>query len=91
MAVDDRGSLIALGPALGLSSDEIERIRRVSGYVGCLSPSPSLGSGALYLTNRQILTAGHIFFEPSGRKRSKCFFKSQDSAPVMIDLMVDAE
>lgn len=86
---DDRGSLLELGPGLGLSPGEIDRIRKVSGYVGCLSPSPSLGSGALYLTNGQILTAGHIFFEPSGRKRSKCFFKNQDSAPVMIDLMLD--
>ena len=68
--MDDRGSLVELGPALGLSPDEIDRIRKVSGYVGCLSPSPSLGSGALYLTNDQILTAGHIFFERSGRQRS---------------------
>jgi Trypsin-like peptidase domain len=86
---DDRGSLVELGPALGLSSAEIERIRKVSGYVGCLSPSPSLGSGALYLTNGQILTAGHIFFEPSGQKRSNCFFKNQDRAPIMIDLEVN--
>jgi hypothetical protein len=88
---DDRGSLIELGPSLGLAPDEIARIRKVSGYVGCLSPSPSLGSGALFLTNRQILTAGHIFFEPSGRPRSKCFFKNQDRAPVMIDLLVGGE
>jgi len=86
---DDRGSLLELGPGLGLSAGEIERIRQVSGYVGCLSPSPSLGSGALYLTNRQILTAAHIFFEPSGQMRSRCFFKNQDLAPVMIDLMLD--
>jgi hypothetical protein len=44
---DDRDSLLALGPSLGLSPEEIDRIRTVSGYVGCLSPSPSLGSGAL--------------------------------------------
>lgn len=88
---DDRGSLLELGPGLGLSSGEIDRIRKVSGYVGCFLPSPSLGSGALYLTNRQILTAAHIFFEPSGRKRSKCFFKNQDRAPVMIDLWTDGE
>jgi hypothetical protein len=86
---DDRGSLVDLGPGLGLSAAEIARIRQVSGYVGCLSPSPSLGSGALYLTNGQILTAGHIFFERSGRMRSKCFFKNQDRAPVMIDLRLD--
>jgi hypothetical protein len=86
---DDRGSLTELGPELGLSAAEIARIRQVSGYVGCLSPSPSLGSGALYLDNRHILTAGHIFFEPSGNRRSRCFFKNQAAAPVMIDLLVD--
>lgn len=86
---DDRGPLVELGPGLGLSSGEIDRIREVSGYVGCLSPSPSLGSGALYLTNNQILTAGHIFFEPSGQKRSKCFFKNQASTPVMLGLRLD--
>jgi hypothetical protein len=86
---DDRGSLTELGPELGLSPAEITRIRQVSGYVGCLTPSPSLGSGALYLDNGQILTAGHIFFEPSGNRRSRCFFKNQAVEPVMIDLLVD--
>jgi hypothetical protein len=86
---DDRGSLVELGLGLGLSAGEIDRIRKVSGYVGCLSPSPSLGSGALYLTSGQILTAGHIFFEPSGRMRSKCFFKNQARAPMMIYLRLD--
>ena len=88
---DERDSLLAAGPALGLSIEEIARIRKVSGYVGCLAPSPSVGSGALFLSNRQILTASHIFFEPSGRKRWKCFFKNQDKQPVMVDLLVDSE
>jgi hypothetical protein len=88
---DDRDSLLTLGPSLGLSPEEIDRIRAVSGYVGCLSPSPSLGSGALYLTDRQILTAGHIFFEPSGKRRTKCFFKNQAGAPTKIDLLVDGD
>ena len=47
-------------------ADEIARIRKVSGYVGCLAPSPSVGSGALFLANNQILTTAHIFFEESG-------------------------
>ncbi len=86
---DDRDSLLVLAPSLGLSREEVGRIRRVSGYVGCLSPSPSVGSGALYLTNRQVLTAGHIFFERSGRKRSKCFFRNQAAEWMMIDLLLD--
>lgn len=86
---DDRDSLLALGPTLGLSSAEIARIRKVSGFVGCFLPSPSVGSGALYLTDRQVLTAGHIFFDPSGEPRSKCFFRTQDATPVMIDIVTD--
>jgi len=86
---DDRDSLLAIGPSLGLSEAEIDRIRMVSGYVGCFLPTPSLGSGALFLNNRQILTAGHIFFEDSGERRSNCFFKTQDSRAIKVDLLVD--
>jgi len=88
---DERGSLLDLGPALGLSAEEIARIRKVSGYVGCFLPSPSVGAGALFLSDRQILTAAHIFFDPSGERRSKCFFRNQDSEPVMIDILADPE
>jgi hypothetical protein len=88
---DDRDSILTLGPALGLSPDEIDRVRKVSGFVGCLSPSPSLGNGALYLTNRHILTVRHIFFEPSGRQRWNCFFRNQDHEQVKYDLLLDPE
>jgi hypothetical protein len=84
---DERDSLLVLGPKLGLSPEEIARIRKVSGYVGCFLPTPSVGAGALYLSNRQILTVGHIFFEPSGEPRSGCFFKNQDSESIKIDLL----
>ena len=88
---DERDSLLVLGPELGLSAQEIARIRKVSGYVGCFLPSPSVGTGALFLSNQQILTAGHIFFAADGRRRSKCFFRNQDGAePLMIDLLPDA-
>jgi hypothetical protein len=86
---DDRDSLLDVGPSLGLSKAEIDRIRMVSGYVGCFLPSPSLGSGALFINNRQILTAGHIFFEDSGERRTSCFFKTQSIPPVKVDLLVD--
>jgi len=88
---DDRDSLLAIGPELGLSPDEIARIRKVSGYVGCFLPTPSLGSGALFLTSDQILTAGHVFFDPTtGVRRSHCFFKNQDEPSVKIDLVPEA-
>ncbi|HWJ73367.1 MAG TPA: serine protease [Kaistia sp.] len=86
---DGRDSLVRLGPSLGLDAADIARIRAVSGYVGCLSPSPSVGSAALFLDNQHILTAAHVFFEPSGQRRWKCFFKNQAADPVMIDLLVD--
>lgn len=86
---DDRGALTELGPTLGLSGDEMARIRKVSGYVGCLSPSPSIGSAALFLANDQILTASHILIEASGRRRSKCFFRAQLPDAPRIDLLLD--
>jgi hypothetical protein len=87
---DERDSILLIGPKLGLSPAEIARIRKVSGYVGCLSPSPSVGAGALFLTNDQVLTAAHIFFEPSGRKRWKCFFRAQEKDAPRIDLLIEA-
>jgi hypothetical protein len=86
---DERDSILRIGPSLGLSPAEIARIRKVSGYVGCLSPSPSVGAGALFLTNDQVLTAAHIFFEPSGRKRWKCFFRAQEPDAPRIDLLIE--
>ena len=86
---DDRDSLVGLAPALGLSADEVDRIRKVSGYVGCFLPSPSVGSGALFITNRQILTAAHIFFDESGKRRSNCFFKTQGQPSVKVDLLIE--
>lgn len=86
---DERGSLLDRGPRLGLSPQEIARIRKVSGYVGCFLPTPSVGAAALFLSDRQILSAAHIFFDRSGQPRSKCFFRNQDAEPVMLDLLPD--
>lgn len=86
---DDRDALTALGPRLGLSGDEIARIRRVSGFVGCLAPTPSLGSATLFLSSGQIITAAHILVDASGKLRSKCFFKNQEARPFMTDLLLD--
>ena len=85
---DDRASLIERGPALGLSPAEIAHIRKVSGHVACAGDQAVTGSGALFLTNGQILTAGHIFFGPSGDLAAKCFFRPQapDSRWMELDL-----
>jgi hypothetical protein len=85
---DDRGSLLALGPSLGLSAGEIARIRKVSGHVGCFDPLPKVGSGALYLTGDLILTAAHIFFE-NGKRETKCFFRAQTPGAGWVELKTD--
>lgn len=86
---DDRGALTAPGSTLGLSAAEIARIRKVSGHVGCFEPVPKVGSGALFLTNGQILTAGHIFFEGS-KRQTKCFFRAQTTGAEWVPLKTDA-
>jgi hypothetical protein len=83
---DGRDSILDIGPSLGLSAAEISRIRRVSGYVGCLSPSPSVGTGTLFLADGQVLSVAHIFFERTGAQRSRCFFRSQDPKSEKIDI-----
>jgi hypothetical protein len=88
---DERDSILAIGPALGLTPTEIARIRKVSGHVGCFLPSPSVGTGTLFLTNNQIITAGHILFDRDGTPRSKCFFRNQDPEPLTIDLLLGPE
>jgi Trypsin-like peptidase domain len=86
---DDRGALTTHGPTLGLSATEVARIRKVSGHVGCFEPVPKVGSGALFLTNGQILTAGHIFFDGS-KRQTKCFFRAQTVGAEWTPLKTDA-
>jgi len=86
---DDRGALTALGPSLGLSAAEIVRIRAVSGNVACLSPQPQIASGALFITNRQILTAAHVFFNGAARE-TKCFFRAQNADATWVPLLTDS-
>jgi len=86
---DERGSLLALGPTLGLTPTEIARIRKVSGHVGCFEPVPKVGSGALFLTNGQILTAAHMFFE-AGKRQTKCYFRAQTSGAEWVALKTGA-
>ncbi len=74
---DERGSLLAIGPSLGLSDAEIARIRAVSGHVVCTGGETVTASGALFLTDNQILTAGHTFFNSAGRRRAQCYFRPQ--------------
>ena len=87
---DDRGSLLTLGPTLGLSSEEIARIRKVSGHVACFSPQPMVASGALFLANDLVLTAAHIFFTADGGRATKCFFRQQAPGSEWLPFKTDA-
>jgi hypothetical protein len=87
---DDRGSITERGPALGLTPAEITRVRNVSGHVVCADGQPVTASGALYLTNDQVLTAAHVFFDASGHRKSQCFFRSQTDGSEWTPLKVDA-
>lgn len=84
---DDRDSLLVLAPKLGLTAEEVQHIRSSTGFVACLSPTPSMGSGVLFLDNQQVLTAAHILYQPDGKARSRCFFRNQTVPPVMVDLV----
>jgi hypothetical protein len=86
---DDRGPLPALAAALGLSAGEVSRIRQVSGHVSCFGTRPATASGALFLANDLVLTAGHTFFE-NGSVATKCFFRPQTEGSEWIPLKTDA-
>ena len=87
---DDRGTLAALGPQLGLSAAEIARIRQVSGHVACFEPQPVVASGALFLANDLVLTAAHTFFNADGGRAQKCFFRAQAPGADWVPLLIDA-
>jgi hypothetical protein len=90
IGTDDRGTLAALGPQLGLTADEILRIRQVSGHVACFGGQPVLASGALFLADDLVLTAAHTFFTADGTRASKCFFRPQAPGGDWIPLKTDA-
>jgi hypothetical protein len=88
---DDRGSLLTLGPTLGLSAEEIARIRKVSGHVGCFEPRPQVASGTLFLSNDLVLTAAHTFFTEDGKRQGKCFFRPQTAGSEWMPLLIDGK
>lgn len=86
---DERGALTELAPSLGLSPAEVARIRSVSGHVVCADGQPVTASGSLYLTNDQVLTAAHVFFDPEGNRKSQCFFRRQTADSAWLPLKPD--
>ncbi len=87
---DERGALTELAASLGLSAAEVARIRSVSGHVVCADGQPVTASGALYLTNDQVLTAAHVFFDPQGNRKSQCFFRRQTADSEWLPLVPDS-
>jgi hypothetical protein len=87
---DERGSLLELARSLGLSAAEVARIREVSGHVVCADGEPVTASGALYLTNDQVLTAAHVFFDADGNRKSQCFFRQQAVQSEWLPLVPDS-
>jgi hypothetical protein len=85
---DDRGALVQLGPKFGLTPSEITRIRAVFGNVACLDGQPRIGSAALFITNGQILSAAHIFFD-GAKRETKCFFRAQNATAGWVPLVTD--
>jgi hypothetical protein len=79
---DGRGSLLELGPKLGMSKEEIQQARASTGYVYCESSTKPAGtehavSGFLALSNQVVVTAGHAFWGTRIPTKLKCFFQNQ--------------
>ena len=80
---DDRDAITVLGPKLGLTPDEINYLRTVTGYVMCPGTkyhNRAISSGALVGSNEWVLTAAHTFIDEQGRRReplSDCWFQNQ--------------
>jgi hypothetical protein len=83
---DDRGSLVTLGPKLGLTAVEIKQARGATGYIRCPGSkykNGGVGSAALVLSNQTIVTVAHAFLDPQGRWReplAECHFQPQSEA-----------
>jgi hypothetical protein len=71
-----------------LSPAEVAHIRAVFGNVACFGTKPRIGSAALFVTNGQVLSAAHIFFEEASRAR-KCFFRPQNAKAEWVPLIID--
>ena len=81
-STDERGFLTELGPELGLSPNELRKIRMSTGRVVCPGTkykNNSVASGALILSNDEVITTAHSFVDEWGRFReplSECFFQN---------------
>ena len=89
--VDPRGLLTVKGPELGLSLEEIRRVRQTVGDIVC----PGV-QGTAFLVGRgdEILTNAHIFVDEIGRDRAnlgKCFWQNKEEPFRRVPLHVTSE
>src|SRR4051812_17049852 len=70
--IGKRGAISELGPKLGLSREEIEQIRRTTGYITCPGTkfvNGTTGSATVLPSRRHVLTVAHMFWDTLGRRR----------------------
>lgn len=90
--VDGRGSITERASMLGLSEDEVSRIRASTGYVICPASkagNPMAMSAVVVGSNMQIATASHAFIDFDGVNRdplAECYFRTQEPEPTLVPL-----
>ena len=68
---DERDSILAIGPSLGLTRHEIARIRHVCRACRMFSAVAVGRHRRAVPDQRQIITAGHILFDPDPASRAQ--------------------
>ena len=88
---DDRESLLTLAPKIGLDNRAVERIRRASGTVLCPNGKQGIKASAqLVESNRVVVTAAHMFYDPDGNDPPKeCYFVNHSDPPQASKLIMD--
>ena len=89
---DDRGPLLEMGPKLGLSPQEIKRIRETTGKLHCAGPGGISGTATLVGDGSTVVTVAHAFIdEKTGKNRfakPDCTFTTLSDPPITRKLMV---
>jgi hypothetical protein len=90
--VDGRGPLSEKAEPLGISAEDVARLRRSTGYVVCPGSTHNNGivaSAALVASAQLVLTAGHAFIDEKGLPRDPigdCVFRNQAVPPSEVRL-----
>lgn len=88
-ALDPRGSILDLGPKIGLANKDIIRSRYTTGYMICPHAPDAGGAAALIGDGTHIITSAHLFTDDFGGYKddlSDCFFQNQASPNKRVQL-----